>query len=363
MIESYVFRRAICGIPTNSLNKIFASLSREVEQDNYLESVKIALITKTSYKRFPKNEEFRQAFIVKDIYNFRNCSYLLGKLENYDHEKELINPREYSVEHIIPQNSQLSSAWKQELGEFAQAIQGKYLHTIGNLTLTGYNSEYSDHSFSEKRDMKNGFADSPLYLNRMLAKLDHWNEYEIKKRASILADIAGQIWSYPDVQLTSNPVNTEMILQNIFQTSSNLNLVTIYIQQAINLIDYDKVKHILSITCPQEQSISINLGQWLILGFKPTAMGLEAIFALDCDIYSDMDSLAPIKVEQFSTRWRQNKNIKLVWLPWNDDIKLSEEFLSGWHGAIYYAYEVFGGWNSSSYMTYHQPELAAKFLS
>lgn len=203
LVESYVFRRAICGIPTNSMNKTFATLGREIDRDNYFESVQIAFVRKDAYKRFPQDEEFRREFVVKDIYNFRSRNYLLRKLENHSHTKELVNAEDYTIEHIMPQNPKLPPAWQAELGEHWKEVQARYLHTIGNLTLTGYNSEYSDHPFSKKRDMEKGFSKSPLHLNQMLAKLHHWNEAEIKNRAEALAEVAVKVWLFPDGQVES----------------------------------------------------------------------------------------------------------------------------------------------------------------
>ncbi len=200
IVESYVFRRAICGIPTNSLNKTFATLSRSIDKTNYLESVEATFLVKDSYRRsyrrFPPNEEFKQELMVKDVYNFRNRNYLLRKLENY-RRKERVGIDDYTIEHILPQNENLSPSWQNELGENWQEIQARYLHTIGNLTLTGYNSELSDSPFLKKRNMAGGFADSPLRLNHSLAKLNTWNETEIKKRASILAELAVKVWPMP----------------------------------------------------------------------------------------------------------------------------------------------------------------------
>lgn len=197
-VESYVFRRAICGVPTNSLNKTFANLHKEIMPNNYLESFKAALLVKDSYRRFPKDEEFKDQLLTRDVYNFMNRYYLLRKLENYD-RKEFVNIENYTIEHIMPQNENLSYKWKQELGENWNEVHDKYLHTIGNLTLTGYNPELSDRPFQEKRDMKGGFKDSPIRLNNYLAKLDNWNEGEIKKRAEILSDLAVKIWDYPSL--------------------------------------------------------------------------------------------------------------------------------------------------------------------
>lgn len=197
-VESYVFRRAICGIPTNSLNKTFANFYKEIKPENYLESFKAALLLKDSYRRFPRDEEFKEQLIIKDVYNFRSRNYLLRKLENHN-RKELVNVESYTIEHIMPQNENLSDEWKQELGENWKEIHDKYLHTIGNLTLTGYNPELSDKPFKEKRDMEGGFAYSPIRLNQSLAKLEHWNEQEILNRAKILSDLALQIWNCPEL--------------------------------------------------------------------------------------------------------------------------------------------------------------------
>ncbi len=196
LVESYVFRRVICGIPTNALNKIFATLSREIDKEHYLESVQSAFLTKLYGGRFPRDEEFRAAFVVKDVYNFRSRNYMLRKLENYE-QKELVNVESCTIEHIMPQNEQLSAEWREELGPDWQEVHARYLHTIGNLTLTAYNSELSDRSFREKRDMEGGFAHSPVRLNRSLDGLEHWNKEEIEKRAQALAELAVKAWPMP----------------------------------------------------------------------------------------------------------------------------------------------------------------------
>ena len=185
MVESYVFRRAICDVPTNSMNKTFPVLAREIKKEDYLNSLKFAFHQKTTYKRFPDDTEFKTQFVVKDVYNFNRRSYLLEKLENFD-RKELVGLDEYTIEHIMPQDDsgrKLSQQWKDALGEHWQEIHKKYLHTVGNLTLTGYNSELSDRSFQEKKTIKGGFSDSPIRLNKRLAGLEKWDEDEIKKRA------------------------------------------------------------------------------------------------------------------------------------------------------------------------------------
>lgn len=193
LVESYVFRRVICGIPTNSLNKTFATLSKELDKERYLESYKAVLQLKDSYRRFPDDDEFKREFVVKDVYNFRSRNYLLRKLENFD-RKERVDVEGYTIEHIMPQNENLPAAWRADLGDNWKDTHKRYLHTIGNLTLTGYNPELSDKPFIEKRDMEGGFADSPIRLNKGLGKLQRWDEAEIKNRADRLAEQAAIVW-------------------------------------------------------------------------------------------------------------------------------------------------------------------------
>ncbi len=198
LVENYVFRRAICGIPTNSLNKTFATLYKYIQKTNYLEGVKVAFQLMDSYKRFPTDSEFEKEIVAKDVYNFRNRNYLLSRLENFK-RKELVNVDDYTIEHILPQNPDLSSEWQTMLGVKWKEVQEQYLHSLGNLTLTGYNSELSDRPFSQKKTIEGGFNDSPIRLNEFLRKIDVWNEEQIQLRAKELADKAKQIWYAPNL--------------------------------------------------------------------------------------------------------------------------------------------------------------------
>lgn len=196
MVIAYLFRRAICRIPTNSLNKTFADFANYIDPDNYVESVGARFLTLPAYKRFPTDAEFANDLCTADLYHFRRAPYFFRKLEN-DGRKEEVSTADYSIEHIMPQNENLSPAWRAELGENWQDVHTRLLHTLGNLTLTGYNPEYSDRPFTEKRDMKGGFKNSPLLLNKGLGEIDAWNHSQIEKRSIDLAAMAGTIWTRP----------------------------------------------------------------------------------------------------------------------------------------------------------------------
>nr|WP_154405625.1 DUF262 domain-containing protein [Helicobacter pylori] len=196
LIESYICRRAVCGLGTNSLNKVFPSFTKHIQKDEYFKSLKAHFGYLTEKQRFPNNDEFKDLFITIDFYNFKKREYFFERLENFD-RGERVYTHEYTTEHIMPQT--LTEEWERDLGENFQEIHDKYLHTIGNLTLTGYNPEYSNKSFQEKQGMEKGFKDSPLRLNQSLRDLESFGEEEIKKRANDLADLALKIWTYPNL--------------------------------------------------------------------------------------------------------------------------------------------------------------------
>lgn len=199
MCISYVFRRSICDIPTNSLNKTFATLRNKIRTDDYVNSIKAFFILRDDYKEFPDDDKFGKAFVTKDIYNMRSRNFILSHLENFGNKAPIIIEN-YTIEHIMPQSSNLRDDWKTMLGPNWREIQKTYLHTIGNLTLTAYNSEMSDNPFMIKMEMEGGFKESALRLNAYLVKLTEWNEQRIKERAALLSDKAKQIWQYPDLE-------------------------------------------------------------------------------------------------------------------------------------------------------------------
>lgn len=206
--ENYLFRRAICDLPTNTLNKIFLMLHREIirydgTENDYVEKFKYALRAKSDRGRFPDDGEFIEAFEKRPVYqmNSKNKIYMLERFENsgtvevQDVYKQF-DDGVYSIEHIMPQH--LTPVWIKELGEDYEAVHETWLHRLANLTLTGYNSKYSNSAFQEKRDMKNGFCDSHLHMNVWISRQDHWGLEELETRNQILMQNALKIWSQPE---------------------------------------------------------------------------------------------------------------------------------------------------------------------
>mgnify|MGYP002583959480 FL=1 len=199
VVISYLWRRAICEIPTNSLSKTFATLYQAVDKEDYVNSIIKAFVFKSSYKRFPSDYEVREKLQTKDIYHFRLRKYLLEALENYYHKEPIdLNTANYTIEHIMPQNIEHNLLWQQMLGEDWQEVHSLYLHSLGNLTITGYNAEMSNKSFWEKVNGESGFKHSHLKLNESIAQCDVWNKKAIQRRTNILTDIILKIWKYPE---------------------------------------------------------------------------------------------------------------------------------------------------------------------
>lgn len=199
VVISYLWRRAICEISTNSLSKTFATLYQAVDKDDYVNSVIKAFVFKSSYKRFPSDYEVREKLQTKDIYHFRLRKYLLEALENYYHKEPIdLNTANYTIEHIMPQNIEHNLSWQQMLGEDWQEVHSLYLHTLGNLTITGYNAEMSNKSFDEKVNGESGFKYSHLKLNESIVQCDVWDKKAIQRRTNILTDIILKIWKYPE---------------------------------------------------------------------------------------------------------------------------------------------------------------------
>ncbi len=199
-INSYVYRRYICGIPANSLSKTFAVLYNSVDKNNYKTSIIATLLLLESYKEFPNDEEFKQAFAEKNIYTTRLKNYTLEKLENDNHLNGItIDGKDISIEHILPETDNLKPWWREVLGENWKELQKENMHRIGNLTITKavYNSQMRDLPFEEKLKIPGGIKDSHYRLSNDIVDKEKWDIEEIDKRSERLAEQAIHIWKYP----------------------------------------------------------------------------------------------------------------------------------------------------------------------
>lgn len=206
LVESFVWRRAIVQVPTNQLNKIFMRLYEDIDLDDYVNSLAKALAKKKQNQRFPTDREIQETLKKREVYRLRNIDFLLENLENFQNNEPVRiedNPK-ITIEHIFPQKP--AEEWREEVSaEEYQELGEVYLHTLGNLTLSGNNGSLGNKIFREKRDLpEKGYRDSRLYLNRYLSALDTWGELQLKERNEILTERFLQIWPYPNVHVEAD---------------------------------------------------------------------------------------------------------------------------------------------------------------
>ena len=194
VIENYIIRRFVCGVPSNQLNKVFPQVyiqMRKVEKGSYLDKLKIVLQT----KNYPKDYDFRENLKTAKLYGngdrIKKTKIILDRIEQSYKHKEMSDLGELTIEHVMPQT--LTDEWKIHLGDDCEQTYELYLNTLGNLTLTAYNSELSNGSFKRKCEI---YKDSHLDMNRYFQNIEKWTAYEIKKRAGVLASKILKIYPY-----------------------------------------------------------------------------------------------------------------------------------------------------------------------
>ena len=222
VLISYIYRRLVCGYRTNAFNKIFAALGNEVKNSNqstYTERVLFVLTRKTSDGKFPRNKEFESEFIRKDMYKSKLDKYTLCMLESHCSKEKVEISSDITVEHIMPQK--LTPQWQIALGKHFDEVHVQFLHTIGNLTISAYNSQLSNRDFSEKKEI---YRSSNISISRYICGFQVWNEESIKKRAKYLFQIALQIWNLPE-EYNQQKENVAVIdYTSVYNIATNINV-------------------------------------------------------------------------------------------------------------------------------------------
>ena len=205
LLLNYSIRRLICDIGSNSLHGLYKTLhsrvfTNEKNKERYYDSIVSFLLQMTSKDALPSDDMFIAALKQSNLYRKNAlCKYLLAELENQGKEQILID--NLSIEHIMPQNSNISIEWQVMLGKDWATVKDKYLHTLGNLTLTGYNSELGDRPFDKKKQMLEEANTKIVWLNKDVVSCESWNEKTITDRADRLADAILKLHSIeiPDI--------------------------------------------------------------------------------------------------------------------------------------------------------------------
>lgn len=227
LIQSYTWRRFIVGLPTNALNKVFMTLSAEIDVEDYYDSLVLALYKKRGSGKFPNNSDIRTALKDKDVYNIqtKNKNYMFELLENFNN-KEYVDTSsdKITIEHIFPQKP--TSQWSEDLSDEDYLLfQEKYINTIANLTLSGNNGALGNKSFDEKKTMnlnegEQGYQYSRLWLNTFLNSLDEWNVKNYHDRFELIYKRFLKIWEYPDIEIPKEETLEEI---SIFEAQSPTN--------------------------------------------------------------------------------------------------------------------------------------------
>ena len=193
LVESYLLRRAVLGWQTRGYWSVFARIAHSIDDESVLDSFQVELARLRN--RFPTNEEFRSGLTERDLYSLRVCKHVLDRLENAN-QKEPSPVQDYSIEHIMPQQVSSVPEWKNMLGDSWEEIHRTWLHRLGNLTLTAYNSEYRNRPFHEKKEAKGGFDQSAVRLNKSVRKQTQWTDVQMEERGGELGDRALEIWPF-----------------------------------------------------------------------------------------------------------------------------------------------------------------------
>lgn len=195
LIESYIVRRGVLGLENRSYGDVFAELARSIDESNPLESMKVAFAIRRHY-HFPEDAEFKREIQECNLYEKKElCRHVLARMEN-DRQKEPSPIGGLSIEHIMPQGTPNAPDWQKMLGDDWETVYETWLHRLGNLTLTAYNSELSTRTFAMKKKIKGGFKKSAVRLNSYVKKQDVWTKKEMRKRGKNLANCALEIWPH-----------------------------------------------------------------------------------------------------------------------------------------------------------------------
>ena len=299
LLESYILRRSICGLQTRGYWLEFARVAYRVSDEKVLESLKVGLARLPENYAFPTNSAFTGGLENGDIYHKRVCFHLLDCLENYN-TKELTDTSTYSIEHILPQNEKLKPAWREMLGEQWQEIQREWVNRLGNLTLTGYNSTYSDRSFEEKKTIKGGFKESSVRLNQFVREQDRWTAQEICERGQKLALHALKVW--PNLRVE----------QSLIVAAENAELRELAMRRDVRKVPMSNVaRELFEVLRPEIQAIDPNViemaerrsvsyhGPTFFLEFVPRKNSVGLLLALEFNEIEDSIGLV-----QDTSQWK-----------------------------------------------------------
>ena len=299
IIESYLLRRAVLGMQTRGYWSIFARVAHKIEGQNVLRSLRVELARLRDNNRFPTDEEFKRTLQDSNLYGLRICKHILGRLENSD-QREPSPVHEYSIEHIMPQTIGYEPAWQEMLGDDWLRVHTTWLHRLSNLTLTAYNSTYSNRPFHEKKEIEGGFHQSAVRLNQYIRDQSRWTEREMRERGKILAKRALEIWPYHNVdelyiqEADEQDLRRRAVLKNAndLEIGDNIRILLCTIQREVH-----KLGDIIEVI---EQKSVCFYGPEFFAEILPMGSRLRVLLPLD---FSEAENPDGLSVEDSST-WK-----------------------------------------------------------
>lgn len=319
LIESYVLRRAIIGLETRGYWSVFAGIAHRVDAERPFQSLQVELARLRDNYRFPSDGDFERALNEKNLYLLRVCRHLLDRLENAG-SKEPSDTSSYSIEHIMPQNENLPQSWRRMLGPNWRRDHEVWLHRLGNLTLTGYNSTYRDRSFEEKKTTSGGFNESAVRLNRFVREQTTWTAREMETRGKDLAKRALRIWPALNVDETLvRKANIHAIQElagrrDVEQVEMSPEARDLFNRLRRDVKSWDEV-----IELPESRSVSYHAPDFF-LEVLPRKHHLILLLPLD---FGEIDD--PNEITEDANQWRfipnanyEGRTIVYIWRP--DDI-------------------------------------------
>ena len=293
LIKSYLIRRAVLGLQTRAYWGVFARIAFAINDETPLSSFQVALARRAHNYRFPDDDEFTKEIQERDLYSLRICGHVLERLENAG-QKELSSTDECSIEHIMPQTVDDSKAWQSMLGKDWENVHKTWLHRLGNLTLTAYNSPMSNSSFETKKTIKGGFKDSPVRLNRFVRDQTQWTSAEMQERGRLLAVRAAEIWPFhgADTRLVRDEDIRQLQLRAAQHSVEDLEMSD-YVRDLTHAVfeAIDELGGVIRVV--QHKSVDCYEGSAQFFAeVLPMAYHVRIVVPLDFDEVNDSDGLA-----------------------------------------------------------------------
>jgi hypothetical protein len=291
LIESYMLRRAVLGAQNKGYSLEFAKVAYRIDDAQPLASLRAALARMPAAYAFPEDQEFIRALLEGDLYHKRVCFHLLDGLENRD-RNEQSDTSAYSIEHVIPQNERLSEEWRTMLGPDWKRVQQTWLHRLGNLTLTGYNSTYSDKFLEEKQTIPNGFRQSPIRISEDLRTTPVWGPAEMQARGEKLAGRAVAIWPAlkADTQMIRAMAQEELRAKAAQRRVDSVTMGADALKIFSALSDRIRTAFPEVIEMPETKSVSYHDPEFFV-ELIPRAHGLGVLIGIDYNEVEEPDEL------------------------------------------------------------------------